>query len=57
MYRYGPTAIDMTLDPKNGRCRGACFVSFASAAAAAAAALALDGALVCDKAARVQPAQ
>ena len=46
----------MTLDPKSGRCRGCCFVSFASAAAAAAA-LAVDGALVCDKAARVQAAQ
>ena len=24
----GPATVDMTLDPKNGRCRGACFVTF-----------------------------
>ena len=46
----------MTLHPQTGRCRGACFVTFETAAAAAAA-LALDGALVCEKAARVQLAQ
>lgn len=51
----GPSTIDMTLNPSTGRCRGACFLTFESAAAATAA-LAMDGALVCGKAASVQRA-